>query len=314
MELFRIHNDLTTINFKTPIGDRAKLWRQTEEHEQVIERHATNDTIVTRHTDFGQLAVRFFKARHLTDFKLHFPVFAKFLHLGNGGAGCAEAVTTVNEDYAFGLADQIERPVERRVTTTADDDVLAGKEFGILHVVVKLGTFKLLDARHAQALGLEATDAGCDKDRLRHEARALIGFHVEATVFFLTDRCHFLTQMELRTKRVDLLEKIFREFTRRANRYGGDVIDGLMLIELHALTAHLTQGVNNVSLDFQKTQFKHLEQTDGTGTNDDGIRFNDFVCLRSKGQIIFNSHDEIDKKGYKKFKQPLSHKTGLWDE
>ena len=105
--------------------------------------------------------------------------------------------------------------------------------------------------------------------------------------------------MELRAERVDLLEKIFREFARRANRHSRDVIDGLVLIELHALTAHLTQRVDDVSLDFQKTQFKHLEQTNGTGTNDDGIRFDDFVRLRSKGQIIFNSHNEIDKKGYK---------------
>ena len=69
-ELFRIHHNLLAFEFQTPFGDRTDLGLKTEEHEQMIKRHAANDTVTARDADFGHLAVFFFKTRHLTDFEL----------------------------------------------------------------------------------------------------------------------------------------------------------------------------------------------------------------------------------------------------
>ena len=82
-ELFGVHDDLLALELQPPVGDRADLGLQAEEHEQVVQGHAAHDAVAARDADFGHLVVFFFKTRYLPHFKLHFPVFAEFLHAGH---------------------------------------------------------------------------------------------------------------------------------------------------------------------------------------------------------------------------------------
>ena len=289
-ETFGIDHDLLAFELETPVFDRAELGLQTEEDKEMVERDTTGHAVSTGNGDFGELAVFFVKACHLTDFKLHFPVFAEFLHLGNGSGRSAEAVATVEKNNAFGLADKVERPVESGVATAADHDVLAFKDGRILAAVVKLGAFEFFDTLNAQLTRLEAADTGGEDDNLTVEAGAEARFNVETAVFLLFNDGNFFTEVEDRVERVNLLEEVFRQFIGRANRNGRDVVDRLGGIEFHALTADRAQRVDNVSLDFEKAEFKHLEEADGTGTDDDGIGFNHFVRRFCDGHVVFNCH------------------------
>jgi hypothetical protein len=51
----------------------------------------------------------------------------------------------------------------------------------------------------------------------------------------------------------------------------GDVVDGLVGIELDGLAAGVGQRVDDVGLDLEQAEFEHLEQADGAGTDDDGV-------------------------------------------
>ena len=73
----------------------------------MIQGHAARDAVGARDADFGHLVVFFFKTRYLPHFKLHFPVFAEFLHAGHRTRRSAETVATMHEDDAFGFADEI---------------------------------------------------------------------------------------------------------------------------------------------------------------------------------------------------------------
>ena len=102
----------------------------------MIERHATRDSVAACDVNLRHLSAGFIKARDLSDFKLHFPVFTQLFHLGNRRVGRSKAVATVNQNDAFGFADKVQRPVQRRVAAAADDDVFAGENFRVPNAVV----------------------------------------------------------------------------------------------------------------------------------------------------------------------------------
>ena len=198
----------------------------------------------------------------------------------------------MHEHDAFGLADEVERPVQGRVAAAEDDDVLPFKEGGILAGVVQLRAFELFDALHLERTGLEGADACGDDHDLGVKARARTRFHVETAVLLLFHARHFLTEVEDRVEGMDLFEEVFRELVGRVDGNGGNVVDGLGRIEFHALTADAAQRIDDVRLDFQKTEFEDLEETHRTGADDYGVRFNDLVRLFGQSQIVFNSHRE----------------------
>ena len=258
----------------------------------MVERNAARHAVGARDEHFREAAVGFVEARHLPHFKLHFPVFAELAHLRDRSGLGAEAVATVHEHDAFGLADEVERPVERGVAAAENDDVLPFEDRRILAGVVELLPFELFDALHLEGARLEGTHARGDDHDLGVKARARARFHIEAAVLLLFHARHFLTEVEDRVEGVDLLEEVFRELVGRVDGNGGNVVDGLGRIEFHALTADAAKRVDDVRLDFQKTEFEDLEETHRAGADDYGVRFNDLVRLFGQSQIVFNSHRE----------------------
>lgn len=106
------------------------------------------------------------EACDLTDFKLHFPVVAELFHLAHRGRSSSEAFSAVNQNNAFGFADEVEAPVKGGVSAAANNDVLAFKNLRILDAVVELFAFELFNVRNFERAGLEAADAGCNEDSL----------------------------------------------------------------------------------------------------------------------------------------------------
>ena len=205
----------------------------------------------------------------------------------------AEAVAAVNEHDAFGAAHEVERPVEGGVAATADDDVLAFKDGGILAAVVKLRALELLDALDAERTRLEGADAGGDDHDLGHEAGAGARLDVEAAVLLLFNAGDFLAEVEDGAEVMVLLEEVFCELVGGADGNGGNVVDGLRRIELHALAADVAKRVDDVALDFEQAELEPLEEADGTGAHDDGIGFNELIGGLGNGHIVFNSHDSV---------------------
>ncbi len=68
----------------------------------------------------------------------------------------------MHEHNAFGLADEVKCPVERRVAAAEDDDIFAFENGRILAAVMKLSALKLFNAFDAKRAGLEGAHAGCD--------------------------------------------------------------------------------------------------------------------------------------------------------
>ena len=72
----------------------------------------------------------------------------------------------MNQNNAFGFADEVEAPVKGGVSAAANNDVLAFKNLRILDAVVELFAFELFNVRNFERAGLEVADAGCNEDSL----------------------------------------------------------------------------------------------------------------------------------------------------
>ena len=68
----------------------------------------------------------------------------------------------MHEHNAFGFANEVECPVERRVAAAKDDDIFAFENGRILAAVMELSALKLFDAFDAERARLEGAHAGCD--------------------------------------------------------------------------------------------------------------------------------------------------------
>ena len=165
-EAGRVHNDLFSFERQAPIRNRTEFGLQAEENEQVFGRNTASDAVGAGDLNLGHLAVFFREACDLTDFKLHFPVVAELFHLAHRGRSSSEAFSAVNQNNAFGFADEVEAPVKGGVSAAANNDVLALKNLRILDAVVELFAFELFNVRNFERAGLEAADAGCNEDSL----------------------------------------------------------------------------------------------------------------------------------------------------
>ena len=196
----------------------------------------------------------------------------------------------MDQDDALCLSDKIQRPVESGVTAAADHDVLASEEFRITHPVEKLLVLKLLNARNSHRTGIKRAHTGGDDHGLAVEAGAEIRFHVEGTVFLLLNLCDDFAQVINRLEGMILLQQVFSQLSRRVNRNSRNIVNRLLGVELHALTAHIPKRIHHVALHLQKTEFENLKQPDRTSADDNDVCFNDFVSPLCNGQVIFNSH------------------------
>nr|GEU28069.1 hypothetical protein [Tanacetum cinerariifolium] len=291
-ELLRVlHLELAALDVQAPLGDRAQLWRQAVEHQQHVQRHAARHAVLAGHLQFGQLVILGFETGGLAHDQLHFVVVAQRFHLGDRRRRRAEVFAAVQQHDRFGLADEVQRPVQRGVAAAADDQVLAFELGRILDLVVQLRAFEHVDAVDLQRAGLERTDAGGNEDGLGDELGAGRGGDIEAAVVAAGDLDHFLAQVERRFERFDLLEQVVGQFLAGARWHGRDVVDRLVGIQFDALSAHRAQRIDHVGFDFQQAQFEDLEQADRAGANDDGIGFDDAdgsVLAYQQVQLVFD--------------------------
>ncbi|MCY1231998.1 hypothetical protein D9M72_444650 [compost metagenome] len=281
LELLGVHLDLLALQVQAPFGDRAQLGRQAEEHQQVIHRHAAGHAVGAGHLDLGEHAVLLFIAPDLADHELHFQLLAQFLHLGDRGGRGAEAVAAVNHHHRLGLADQVQRPVQRRITAADDHQVAAMEAARVLDAVEQLLAVELVEALDLQRARLERAHAGSDEDGLGDEAGSERGLDEEAAVFAALNDGDFLAQVEGGLERLDLLEQVVGQFLAGADGHGRDVVDGLVRIEFHALAADHLQGIDDMCLDFEQAQFKDLEQAHRAGTDDQRIDFLRLAACRA---------------------------------
>jgi hypothetical protein len=92
--------------------------------------------------------------------------------------------------------------------------------------------------------------------------------------------------VQRRIERRDLLHQPVDEFLCTADRQCRNVVDGLVRIQLGALTAGRGQGIDQVAGHAQEAQFEYLEETAGAGANDQ--HFGDDGRLRGNlGQTLF---------------------------
>ena len=133
--------------------------------------------------------------------------------------------------------------------------------------------FKGFNARHFQRPGLERAHACGDEDGARQAAHALCGFHQKAPVGLPLKPADLLAQMKHGLEGRNLLHQRLGQLAARAHGHGGNVVDGLVGIQLHRLAAHLRQCVNDVGARLQQAQLEHLKQPHRPCADDDGVGF-----------------------------------------
>ena len=196
----------------------------------------------------------------------------QFTHARHGSRRCAELGATMDERDTGRLASKVQSPVERGVATATNNQVLAVVLLRIAHAVVHLLAFEGLHAVHHEPTRLKRTDTTRDDDSTRIELRAGAGDDLEAATAFATLHFHhFLAQVKLRVERLALLNEAIHQFLRTAHGQRGNVVDGLVRVELRALAAGGLQRVDEVGLHAQQPEFEDLEQPAGASADDDGF-------------------------------------------
>src|SRR5579871_6797082 len=163
-------------------------------------------------------------------------------------------------------------PIEGRVAAAADHQVLIEEFARRLHPVVHIGAFQFLGAGNAQAPRLEGTDARRDDYSTRSKLGSSRGGDVELAVLQYAQLGHFLPEVERRLEGLRLLEQAINQLLRPADGQGRNVLDRLVRIKLGALTARLTQGIDDVGADAEQAQLEYLKKPHGTRADDH--RFN----------------------------------------
>ncbi len=110
---------------------------------------------------------------------------------------------------------------------------------------------------------LERTDARRDDHRAGIESSTGGRAQREATVFALRELRDFLSQVERRVERTDLLHQPVHELLRAAHGQRRNVVDRFVGIELGALAARVRERVDEMRADTQKPELEHLEQAAG---------------------------------------------------
>src|SRR5262245_48980224 len=112
----------------------------------------------------------------------------------------------MHEHDAASVLDERQRPIERRVATAQDHDILIGERARILHTVMKILALELVRARYIELARLEGPDTPRDHHGPRVEDGRAARHDAEAAVFLALDLGDFLSEMKAGAERFDLLE------------------------------------------------------------------------------------------------------------
>ncbi len=95
-----------------------------------------------------------------------------------------------------------------------------------------------------------------NEHRTRVQLGALLGAHLPAACSQGLQRVHVLAQVLHRGERRHLLLQALRQLVRAAHGQGGDVVNRLVAIQLHALAAGVGQGVDEVGAQALQAQLE----------------------------------------------------------
>jgi hypothetical protein len=84
-----------------------------------------------------------------------------------------------------------------------------------------------------------------------------------------------MPQVKMGFERCDLLKQPFSQFASSAYRYAGNIVDGLIGVQLGTLATGVRKDVDQVRCYLLQTQLKNLKQTHRARAHDDRIGFND---------------------------------------
>src|SRR4029079_16114188 len=104
---------------------------------------------------------------------------------------------------------EIERPVERRIAATHDQDIVAAKVFHSSHGVMNGRALVIFNAGHRRALGLEGTATGGDHHDLAEERVAAVARQAPVAVRLARQTFDHAREMEGRMEWLYLVEALF---------------------------------------------------------------------------------------------------------
>lgn len=101
--------------------------------------------------------------------------------------------------------------------------------------------------------------------------KALRGLRQPAAIVHALQLGDLLGKVQLRVHGRDLPLQQLDQFMARAHRNAGNVVDGLVAVQLRALPAHMGQGIDDMAADALQPQLEHLEQARRACAYDEGI-------------------------------------------
>ena len=183
-------------------------------------------------------------------------------------------VAAVHQRDAVGDRLEVQRPVERAVAATDDQDVAAPEHLHLAHGVEDGRALIGLDAGDRRFLGLERAAAGRDDHALGLEHGAGVGGQAEARSLGRADRLErldHLVEVEGRAEGLDLLDQVVDQTLAGDDRKTRNVVDRLFGIKLGALPADLGQDVDEMGLDVEQPELEHRKQPARTRPDDHDV-------------------------------------------
>ena len=242
----------------------------------------------------GDLTALAFQSAHLAERQLDLSGLDQRAHLVDAVGRGAEIVTAVEQRQAFRQRLQIERPVERRVATADDEQVVVAIVLHAAHGIEDRLALVGLDARDRRPLGLERATARRDHDHLAEKRDARVGGQAEAAVCLARQRLDHLAEMEGRMEGMDLLHQLLDQPLAGDDRIAGNVVDRLLRIELGALAARLVENVDERAADVEQAKLEDGEQPDRAGADDDHVGLDDLAGAIDLYACVVHSGTDCD--------------------
>ena len=274
-----IHGQLFAFQLQSPLGQRPQAWGEAQTHQQHIQRQA-------QHTTVWRVQFEGREPRWRAWLLLHVAGHAN----GYVDVACCAQVVQLFQQLGWGVehvAPVLQRGARRALcggcrgtgnglghglwAATVYHHPLARQGGQIAQVVehlpaaVGLQTGQLERARHKRP------HACSDEYRTRVQLGALLGAHLPAACSQGLQRAHLLAQVLHRGERRHLLWQALHQLVRAAHGQGGDVVNRLVAIQLHALAARVGQSVDEVGAQALQAQLKYQEQANRPSTDHHGI-------------------------------------------
>src|SRR5207249_11676128 len=124
---------------------------------------------------------------------------------------------------------------------------------------------------------LERSASCCNDHNLGAEDQSAVGLELEQAVLTFLKRGYHLIEVELRMKRLDLIEQPVGQFATGDHRHARNVVDRLLWIELGALAARAVENVDHVTFDIEKAELENRKQPAWPCANDNRVGGNHLV-------------------------------------